>query len=101
MPSEYVIGGVKNKTVMKKGVWCITAKLLLSAHVVENEFFIPIKSREIKIPLSDVYFPSDSHDTNRENYILCELKSTSLETGQVSNVYVVNCGSLDTIRACM
>ena len=101
MPSEYVIGGVKNKTVMKKGVWCITAKLLFSLHVIENEYFVPVKSREIKIPLSDVYFPTESQDTNRENYILCDLKSTSLEMGQVSNVYVVNTSSLDTIRACM
>ena len=101
MPSEYIIGGVKNKTVMKKGVWCMTAKLLFSSHVVENEYFIPVKSREIKIPLDDVYFPTDSQDTNRENYISCNLRSTLLETGQVSNVYVVDCGSLDAIRACM
>ena len=49
MQSEYVIGGVKNKTVMKKGVWCMTVKLLFSSHVVEIEYFIPVKPREIKI----------------------------------------------------
>ena len=86
---------------MKKGVWCMTAKLLFSSHVVENEYFIPVKSREIKIPFDDVYSPTDSQDPNRGNYISCNLKSTLLETGQVSNIYVVDCGSLGTIRARM
>ena len=52
-----------------------------------------------KVPITDIYCPVDSPDLNRDNYIMCELKSTTQSNGQVTIAYNVDNSSLDNIRA--
>ena len=77
----------------------MTLKLLSSINVIENEYFIPVKTKEVKVPITDIYCPVDSPDLNRDNYIMCELKSTTQSNGQVTIAYNVDNSSLDNIRA--
>ena len=71
LESEYTMNSVRIKTTIKKGTWCITLKLMYCQNVNDNEFYIPVKSKEIKIPLQVVYYPVEDSELTRENYLVC------------------------------
>ena len=52
--------------------------------VNDNEFYIPLKSKEIKIPLQDVYYPVADSELTRENYLVCCSQTKILRGSQVS-----------------
>ena len=67
-------------------------------NINENEFYIPVKSKEIKIPLHDIYYPVDDSEFTRENYLQCFTRTKILRGNQVSNVYTVDNDCLDKLR---
>lgn len=99
--SEYSFNSVSIKTTIKKGTWCITLKLMYCQNVNDNEFYIPVKSKEIKIPLHDIYYPVDDSEITRENYLQCCIQTKILRGNQVSNVYTVDSDCLDVLRKSM
>ena len=101
LESEYSINGVRLKSTIKKGTWCITLKLMYCQNVNENEFYIPIKSKEIKVPIQDVYYPVDDSECTRENYLLCCAQTKILRGTQVSNVYTIDNDCLGVLRKSM
>ena len=96
--SEYSINSVRMKTTIKKGTWCITLKLMYCQNVNENDFYIPVRSKEIKIPLHDIYYPVDDSEFTRENYLQCCTQTKILGGNQVSNIYTVDNDCLDKLR---
>lgn len=95
---EYTINGTRIKSLIKKGTWCIILKLMYCQNVFENEYYIPVKSKEIKVPLLDVYFPADTAELTRENYLQCSMQTTLLGGTQISNVYTIDSNSLEILR---
>ena len=101
LESEYTINSVMIKTTIKKGTWCITSKLVYCQNVNDNEFYIPFKSKEIKIPLQVVYYPVEDSELTRENYLVCCSQTKILRGSQVSNIYTIDNDCLDVLRKSM
>ena len=101
LESEYTINSVRIKTTIKKGTWCITSKLMYCQNVNDNEFYIPLKSKEIKIPLHDVYYPVEDSELTRENYLVCCSQTKVLRGSQVSSIYTIDNDCLDVLRKSM
>ena len=70
-------------------------------NVNDNEFYIPTKSKEIKVPLYDVFYPVDNSELTRETYLQCCTQTKILRGNQVSNVYTVDNDCLDILRKYM
>ena len=98
---EHLIDGNVQKNSIKKGTWCITFRYLYCKNALDNEYYIPVKSKEIKIPILDVYYPPDQTDVTRNNYLTCVVERSFLENGQVSVVYILDSSKLDDIRSSM
>jgi hypothetical protein len=96
--NECIINGTGTKTVIKRGTWCVTLKLMYCQNVFENEYYIPLKSN-IKVPLLDVYFPIDISEMTRDNYLQCSKQIKILGRNQISNVYTIDSDSLEILRA--
>lgn len=97
---EHLIDGNVQKTTIKKGTWCITFKYLYCKNALENEYYIPVKSKEIKISVLDVYYPADQSDVTRNNYLTCLVQRSVLDS-QVSVVYILDSDKLDELRSSM
>ena len=95
---EYTVDNMVNKVDVKKGTLCMTIKLLSSKNVIENEYYIPAKTSEIKIPITTVYITNDMSNTKRENYIRCRLQREENSDGQVFITYIIDTSDLDEVR---
>ena len=95
---EYEINGLRMKKTIKKGTWCITIKLMYCQNVNENVYYIPSKSREIKIPVQDVYIPIDNDELTRENYLVCRMNNKVIGGSQVLNTYTIADDCLEILR---
>ena len=98
---EYTISGVKNKVVIKKGTYCVTYKLLYSVNLIENIYHIPLKAKEMKIPLSDIYNPDEENEVDRENYLTCTMHSVVDDRNQNEITYVIDSTSIEKLRNTM
>ena len=98
LESEYTMNSVRIKTTIKKGTWCITLKLMYCQNVNDNEFYIPVKSKEIKILLQNVYYPVDDSEVTRENHLLCCTQTKIVRGTQVSNINTIDNDCLDVLR---
>ena len=85
---EYTISGTRRTIVIQKRKWCVTIKMLFCKNVVENTYYIPNKAKELKIPISDVYYPGEVADLTRKNYLICTIQSEVQDNNQVNNVYI-------------
>ena len=99
--NENLINGIKGKKIIKKGTWCMTIKFLHENTDIEGEYYIPVKAKEIKIPVTDVYFPGKDSDLNRETYIKCTVRSIIQVTGQTMNIYTPENSSMNIIKTAM
>jgi hypothetical protein len=95
---EYEINGLRMKKTIKKGTWCITIKLMYCQNVNENVYYIPSKSKEIKIPIQDVYIPIDNDELTRENYLVCRMNNKVIGGSQVFNTYTIADDCLEILR---
>ena len=98
---EHVIDSLVNKNTVKKGTYCMTVKLLSCKNVVENEYYIPVKTTEIKVPIVNLYIPVEGTELKRENYILCQMQTVQQTSGQMLKTYIIDCNSIDDIRLAM
>ena len=96
---EYIINGIKEKKIIKKGTWCITVKFLHEITDTAGDYYIPVKAKEIKVPISDIYFPGKDTELDRESYLICTVRSMLQDNGQTLSIYTPNSTSIDVIRA--
>ena len=75
--------------------------MLFCKNVVENTYYIPNKAQELKIPISDVYYPGEVADLSRENYLICTVQSEVQDNNQINNVYIIDSDSIETLRNSM
>ena len=87
---DYIINGVNNKVLIKKGTFCVTFKLVYCVNLLENIHHIPLKAKEMKIPLSDIYFPDEENDLNRENYLTCTMHNVVDNANQNVINYIID-----------
>lgn len=83
---ETLIAGMKVRKIIKKGTWCLTVKFLHKVNDVEGEYCIPVKTKEIKVPMSDVYFSGKDTDCDRETHIKCAVRTIVQDTGQAMKI---------------
>ena len=98
---EYTALRLKSKVVIKRGTWCFTLKLLCCKNHAENKYYIPVKEKEFKMPLSDVYFPDEDVGVTRENYTACETQCVRYDNNQNSTEYIVDSFSIEKLRNAM
>ena len=98
---EYLVNSLRFKRCIKKGTLCITFKLLYCQNEYENEYYIPPKSKEIKVPLTDVYFPSSLDNITKETYLKCSTTISMQDTNQTVKTYTVCSDSLELLRSAM
>ena len=98
---EYTISGLKNKIKISKGIHCVTYKLLHCRNVIENIYYIPLKAKEIKIPLSDIYFPCEELNLNRNNYLKCVTHNEVDGNNQNDITYIIDSSSIEKLRNAM
>ena len=77
----------------------MTVKFLHKVPDTAGDYHIPVKAKEIKVPICDVYFPGKDTDFNRETYFTCAVRSILQESGQTINIYTPEVTSMDLIRA--
>jgi hypothetical protein len=97
--NEYMINGIKKKKIIKKGTRCITVKFLHEITDTAGDYYIPVKAKEIKVPVSDIYFPGKDTELDRESYLTCTVRSMLQDNGQTLNIYTPDSTSIDVIRA--
>ena len=95
---EYEMIGLRIKKTIKKGTWCITIKLMYCQSVNENVYCIPSMSKEIKIPIQDVYIPIDNDELTRENYLVCRMNNKVIGGSQVFKTYTIADDCLEILR---
>ena len=69
--------------------------------LIENIYYIPLKAKEIKIPLSDIYFPGEESNINRNNYLTCITHIVVDENNQNDITYIIDSSSIDKLRNAM
>ena len=97
--NEYIINGIKEKKIIKKGTWCMTVKFLHTMTNTVGDYYIPVKAKEIKVPINDIYFPGRETVLDRENYLTCAVRTIIQDNGQTLNIYTPDRTSVDIIRA--
>ena len=80
--NEYIIDGIQERKIIKKGTWCATVKFLHKTDGAVGDFYIPVKAKEIKVPINDIYFPGKDTLLDRESYVTCAVRSMLLDNGQ-------------------
>ena len=98
MQCEYTIDRLINRSIVKKGTLCVTVKLLSCKNVVENEYYIPLKTSEIKVPIVILYIPAEEANEKRESYIKCKIQTQLHVNGQVLNTYIIDSNCMDDIK---
>ena len=98
MQCEYTIDRLINRSIVKKGTLCVTVKLLSCKNVVENEYYIPLKTSEIKVPIVILYIPAEEANEKRESYMKCKIQTQLHVNGQVLNTYIIDSNCMDDIR---
>ena len=98
---EYTALRLKSKVVIKRDTWCFTLKLLYSKNHTENIYYIPVKEKEFKMPLSDVYFPDEEEGVTRETYITCVTQCVLYDNNQNSTEYIIDSSSIEKLRNAM
>ena len=98
---EYTALRLKSKVVIKRGTWCFTLKLLYSKNHTENIYYIPVKEKEFKMPLSDVYFPDEEIGVTRETYITCVTQCVQYDNNQNSTEYIIDSSIIEKLRNAM
>lgn len=96
---EYVINGSKNVISIEKGTWCITLRIMSCKDQTLSEYYIPLRSKEIKMPMSSVYLSDSYKDLSRDSY-LPHIIDSRLQQGtrQFMNIFTFQSDSLDFIR---
>ena len=79
----------------------MTIKFLHESTDIEGEYYIPVKAKEIKIPVNEIHFPGKDSDLNRETYIKCTVRSMIQVTGQTMNIYTPENSSMNVIKTAM
>ena len=97
--NEYIIDGIKERKIIKKGTWCVTVKFLHKMNDAVGDFNIPVKAKEIIVPINDIYFPGKDTLLDRESYVTCAVRPLLLDSGQSVNIYTPESTVIDTIRA--
>ena len=60
---------------------------------------IPVKTKDIKVSMSDVYFPGKDTDCDRETYIKCAVRTIVQDTGQTMNIYTPEISCMNRIKS--
>jgi hypothetical protein len=94
---ECKIDGSDNTITVSKGTWCVTLRFMECKAVENNEYIIPVKAKEIKMPLTNVYFPEDASSCNDHFLIMYTLRSEEV-MGQTVNYYSICDESIESIR---
>ena len=97
--NEYITDGIKKRKIIKKGTWCVTVKFLHKMNDAVGDFYIPVKAKEIIVPINDIYFPGKDTFLDRESYVTCAVCPLLLDSGQSVNIYTPESTVIDTIRA--
>ena len=97
--NEYIVNGMNERKIIKKGTWCVTVKFLHRTDDALGDYYIPVKAKEIKVPINDIYFPGKDTILDRESYVTCAVRSMLLDSGQTVNIYTPESSSIDTIKA--
>lgn len=94
---ECNINGSMNKLTIAKGIWCITARFMECTSQSNRDYIIPARTKELKIPILNVYFPDNwnrGEDVFNINFVV-----RSEETlDQTVNYYSICQSSLDLLR---
>jgi hypothetical protein len=97
---ECKIDGSDNQITVSKGTWCVTLRFMECKAAENNEYIIPVKTKEIKMPLTSVYFPEDDNSSNDHFTIMYSVRSEEI-MGQTHNYYSIRDESLEAIRLSM
>jgi hypothetical protein len=96
---EYIINGAKNVITIEKGTLCVTVRIMTCRDQRLNEYYIPPKLKEIKMPLSSVYFSESYENLSRDSYLPHIISSEQqLGTKQSLQIFKFNSDCLDSIR---
>ena len=94
---ECSINGSMNKITVAKGVWCITARFMECTSQSKRQLIIPTRTKELKIPVLNVYFPDkwkSNEDVSTINFVMRSEESLN----QKVNYYSICQMSLDAIQ---
>ena len=94
---ECSINGSMNKITMTKGIWCITVRFMECTSESKREYIIPTRTKELKIPLLNIYFPDNwksNEDVSTINFVMRSEESLN----QKVNYYSICQMSLDALQ---
>ena len=64
----------------------MTVKFLHTVPDTVGDYYIPVKAKEIKVPINDIYFPGKETVLDRETYLTCAVRSIIQDNGQTLNI---------------
>ena len=94
---ECSINGSMNKITIAKGIWCITARFMECTSQSNREYIIPTRTKELKIPVLNVYFP-DNWNSNEDVFTINFVMRSEESLNQTVNYYSICQISLDALR---
>lgn len=94
---ECNINGSMNKLTIAKGIWCITARFMECTSQSNREYIIPARTKELKIPILNVYFP-DNWNSGGDVFNITFVVRSEVTLNQTVNYYSICQTSLDLLR---
>ena len=92
------IDGPDNKITVEKGIWCVTLRFMECLNKENNEYKVPVKTKEIKVPLTNIYFPENQGSNSERFSIKYTIRSEEIMR-QTVNYYTICKSSIDTLRS--
>ena len=91
------IDGSDNNITVERGIWCVTLRFMDCWNKENNEYKVPVKTKEIKVPLACIYF-LDSKDSISERFAIKYTIRSEEIMRQTVNYYTICKSSIDTLR---
>ena len=91
------IDGSDNKITVEKGIWCVTLRFMECLNKENNEYKAPVKTKEIKVPITNIYFPENQGSNSERFSIKYTIRSEEIMR-QTVNYYTICKLSIDTLR---
>ena len=92
------IGGSDNKITVEKGIWCVTLRFMECFNKECHEYKIPVKDKEIKMPLTNIYFPENQGSNGERFNIKYAIRCEEIMR-QTVNYFTICKSSMDTLRS--
>jgi hypothetical protein len=95
---DFIVNGVTSTVTVEKDTWCITVRFLQCFDRRSREYMIPVKTKEVKVPMLTVYSPENLTEEWRIKYAL---RIVQQENSQTLNYYIIEESSLDTVASAL